>query len=128
MRHTQFFWGIPCICPDIPRGLGPTCSSGDTPHYARLESAVNILFCGLCIFFVDGLDKTDYGRGMNLKEYMQKERMRQGPLAERLGFSQSFVSRLMNGRNLPTIRVAEKIEIATNGAVRAQDWYESAQK
>lgn len=67
---------------------------------------------------------------MTLAEYLEITGMRRFHFAQKAGLSASSITELLNGQTLmPSLAVAQKIEAATNGAVRPQDWYiEPAEK
>ena len=59
---------------------------------------------------------------MKLKDYLTKKDLSQAQFSEMIGVSQSFVSQLVNGERLPSLTIATKIRVATNGAVTESDW------
>lgn len=61
------------------------------------------------------------GENMNIKEYLFLHRMSVNEFAEKIKCSRSYFSRLINGHVKPGKRLAEDIEEATNGEVKAQD-------
>ncbi|MDD2878561.1 MAG: XRE family transcriptional regulator [Acidiphilium sp.] len=60
---------------------------------------------------------------MTLNEYLSLSGESVGSFSERSGLAPSTVSRLRHGRRRPTLYQVEKIEAATSGKVRAQDFY-----
>ncbi|WP_370687535.1 helix-turn-helix domain-containing protein [Epibacterium sp. MM17-32] len=59
---------------------------------------------------------------MNLSEYLTEAGVTQSEFAARVGVTQGVISRLSSGHSLPGLALAVRIENATNGAVKAQNW------
>jgi transcriptional regulator with XRE-family HTH domain len=59
---------------------------------------------------------------MQLKTYLKRQGLTTESFAVMSGLSQSEVSRLANGRRLPSAATISKIEKATGGAVRKRDF------
>lgn len=56
---------------------------------------------------------------MTLRQYLFETRVKQREFADRIGVSESLVSRLKSGSRKPTALVARLIEKHTQGKVRA---------
>ncbi len=61
-------------------------------------------------------------RGMTLREYRRSYRLTLAAMAERIGCALTTVHGLEAGRRAPSLAMLERIEQATNGEVRAQDF------
>lgn len=61
-----------------------------------------------------------------LRNYRISIEKTQAELAEMLGLSQSFVSKMESGAQLPPLDLAVRIERMTNGAVPAASWIDDA--
>lgn len=61
------------------------------------------------------------GDNMNLKEYLFLNRISVNDFAQKIKCNRSYFSRVINGHIKPGRRLAEDIEEATNGAVKAKD-------
>ena len=57
-----------------------------------------------------------------LKKYLKANRATQRDFASSLGISQAFLSQLLNGRRIPSLDLAVRIERLTDGAVPASSW------
>ncbi|MDF2235393.1 helix-turn-helix transcriptional regulator [Albimonas sp. CAU 1670] len=57
-----------------------------------------------------------------LATYRAEKNQTQAALAHELGVSQSFVSMLETGRELPGLRLAQRIEALTEGSVPCSVW------
>ena len=60
---------------------------------------------------------------MKLKQYIRQSRMTQTQFAKQTGLSLSSVSRIISGDRQPSLRVMQSIYQATNGKVRADDFF-----
>ena len=60
---------------------------------------------------------------MKLKQYIRQSRMTQTQFAKQTGLSLSSVSRIINGERQPSLRVMQIIFRATDGKVRADDFF-----
>lgn len=58
---------------------------------------------------------------MRLKVYLATEDKRVKTLAEEIGMSREYLSEIINKKRFPGKKIAQKIEIATNGKVKAKD-------
>ena len=58
---------------------------------------------------------------MTLKEYLEKNRIKQADFAEITGLKQAMISLYINGQRRPSPETALKIEKATGGEVKAVD-------
>lgn len=61
---------------------------------------------------------------MKLSDYLRDKGEAQAALAERLGVSQSVVSRWAAGKRTPRPDMIKRIRAATGGKVKPGDWYE----
>lgn len=61
------------------------------------------------------------GENMNLKDYLYLHRMTVNEFAEKIKCNRCYFSRLINGHVKPGKRLANDIERATNGDVKAED-------
>lgn len=62
-----------------------------------------------------------------LRTYRISIEKTQAELAEMLGLSQSFVSKMESGAQLPPLDLAVRIERMTKGAVPAASWIDDAE-
>jgi transcriptional regulator with XRE-family HTH domain len=60
---------------------------------------------------------------MDLRTYLDRNPQSMPALAERLGVSRQALYRYVNGDRLPQPEIMERITKATNGLVRASDFY-----
>ena len=60
---------------------------------------------------------------MKLKQYIRQARITQTQFAKQTGLSLSSVSRIISGERQPSLRVMQIIYQATNGKVRADDFF-----
>lgn len=59
---------------------------------------------------------------MRLGEWLQKKHITQQEFANRIGKSQTAVSKLVNGKIMPTVETAKRIRDETKGRVGLNDW------
>ncbi|OIQ32321.1 MAG: hypothetical protein BM562_05485 [Alphaproteobacteria bacterium MedPE-SWcel] len=59
---------------------------------------------------------------MNLSEYLKMAMVTQSEFAAQVGVTQGVVSRLANGTKQPSLALAVRIELATQGAVTTHQW------
>ena len=64
-----------------------------------------------------------YDKGMKLKQYIRQARMTQTQFAKQTGLSLSSVSRIISGERQPSRRVMQIIYQATDGKVKADDFF-----
>ena len=64
-----------------------------------------------------------YDKSMKLKQYIRQARMTQTQFAKQTGLSLSSVSRMISGERQPSLRVMQIIYQATDGKVRADDFF-----
>lgn len=64
-----------------------------------------------------------YDKSMKLKQYIRQSRMTQTQFAKQTGLSLSSVSRMISGERQPSLRVMQIIYQATDGKVRADDFF-----
>ena len=57
-----------------------------------------------------------------LDSYIRAHNLSQRAIAERIGINQATLSRYMSGKSTPNVHIANKIAIATGGAVSPSDW------
>ena len=60
---------------------------------------------------------------MKLKQYIRQARMTQTQFAKQTRLSLSSLSRIINGERQPSLRVMQIIFRATDGKVRADDYF-----
>lgn len=60
---------------------------------------------------------------MSLKEYLIKNHITYRAFAERVGIDAAQLARYANGQQLPNLRNAHKIFIATKKVVNLQSWF-----
>jgi transcriptional regulator with XRE-family HTH domain len=58
---------------------------------------------------------------MKLEAYRLKHKLSRSELAEHLGLSQSYVSQILRGDRIGSIKTARKIQERTGGKVKAAD-------
>jgi transcriptional regulator with XRE-family HTH domain len=58
---------------------------------------------------------------MDLKIYFYKKNILGRDFAKKIGLSHGALSQILNGHRIPHRSTAEKIEVATNGDVKATD-------
>jgi transcriptional regulator with XRE-family HTH domain len=61
--------------------------------------------------------------GMKLADYMAENGLTDDAVAQRIGRDRSFVTKLRQGRATPSLRTAQDLSLATNGAVSAEDFF-----
>jgi transcriptional regulator with XRE-family HTH domain len=59
---------------------------------------------------------------MRLDEWLKQKRVRQEDFADMIGVRQSAISHLVRGKRNPSLELMLKIEAATKGKVRPNDW------
>lgn len=59
---------------------------------------------------------------MRLGEWLQKKHITQQEFANRIGRSQTAVSKLVNGKIMPSVETAQRIRDETKGRVGLNDW------
>lgn len=60
---------------------------------------------------------------MNLRDYLKKKGLKQYFIASQLGISRAHFHRLLNGTGMPSLEIAVKIELLTNGEVTPKELY-----
>jgi transcriptional regulator with XRE-family HTH domain len=58
-----------------------------------------------------------------LKEWLDSAGLRQVRIADKLGVTPGYVCQLISGEKRPSLELAAKIELATDGAVSMRDWF-----
>lgn len=58
---------------------------------------------------------------MDLKIYFYKKNIKGQDFAKQIGLSHGALSMILNGRRIPHLSTAKKIEAATNGEIKAVD-------
>jgi ribosome-binding protein aMBF1 (putative translation factor) len=64
----------------------------------------------------------EYAANLQLVTYMRSHNLSQEWLATKIGKSQSTTSRYLAGKIVPDVRTANKIALATGGAISPSDW------
>ncbi len=59
---------------------------------------------------------------MKLLNYIKMANVNRKQFARTLNISQGYLSKLINGQKVPSMRLAERIEEATDDAVTKSDW------
>lgn len=59
---------------------------------------------------------------MKLSHWLDREKRTDSWLAERVGRDRSIITRIKNGDALPSVEVAAKIQVITEGMVTATDY------
>jgi transcriptional regulator with XRE-family HTH domain len=65
---------------------------------------------------------------MKLQDYLKAKRISQARFARRVGMSRSGVSRLIAGNRYPSPETLRKVFLATDGEVKANDFYDQAMR
>ena len=65
---------------------------------------------------------------MRLGTYLRERRMTQREFAERIGVSRSYLSMLISGSKIPSLKIATKIEKETGGEVTAIAMLDQAER
>ena len=65
---------------------------------------------------------------MKLRTYLQSHQIRQDEFAARIGVTQSYVSRLVRGAQLPSRRLVRRIAEETDNKVGLHDFEESDER
>lgn len=60
---------------------------------------------------------------MNLKDYLKKKGLKQYFVAAQLGITPAHFHRILNGIGCPSLEIAVKIELLTNGEVTPKELY-----
>jgi hypothetical protein len=58
---------------------------------------------------------------MDLREYLFKNRLKVTDFAKIIGYERGYINKVVNGLMIPGRKLAESIEKATNGEVKAED-------
>lgn len=58
----------------------------------------------------------------SLAQYLDRKKLNQAALAQRVGTTQATISRLASGSQNPNIKLAQKIAVETDGCVPVSDW------
>ena len=58
---------------------------------------------------------------MHLREYLWNHKITIQQFAEKIKYNRHYISQIMRGEKVPSQRLAEDIERATNGEVKAED-------
>ena len=59
---------------------------------------------------------------ITLAEYLSKRRMTQTEFAALVGINSANISKLCNKRFMPSLNLAARIEVATEGEVKVSSW------
>jgi transcriptional regulator with XRE-family HTH domain len=65
---------------------------------------------------------------MKLNEYIKQNKLTQNKFAIKSGLTRSAICRLLKGQRFPTPETMNKIELATLGQVKANDFLKQAQE
>ena len=65
---------------------------------------------------------------MLLKDYLKTKKISQYRLAKMCGMNESTISLLLQGKRFPRPETMNKIELATDGEVKANDFMKQAQE
>lgn len=65
---------------------------------------------------------------MRLGAYLRERSMTQREFAERIGVSRSYLSMLISGSKIPSLKIATKIEKETGGEVTATAMLDQAER
>lgn len=76
-----------------------------------------------CIKMLDAHMHQRHILGMTLEQFLEQNAMTEAAFAARIGCSQSQVHRLRKGKSFPSPNMVRRIEAATDGLVKAGDWY-----
>jgi len=61
---------------------------------------------------------------MFLKDYIKEQRLSMRRFAKKSGLSVSAVSRILSNQRFPTPETMRRVSLATDGKVKANDFYE----
>lgn len=61
------------------------------------------------------------GENMNLREYLFLKRMSVTEFSKLVDHSRNYISQIVNGKHIPSKKLARAIEKATNGEVTAEE-------
>ena len=64
---------------------------------------------------------------MYLKDYLKSKKISQYRFAKMCGMNESTISLILQGKTFPTPETIKKIELATDGEVKANDFMKQAQ-
>jgi transcriptional regulator with XRE-family HTH domain len=64
--------------------------------------------------------------GRKLKEWMGRNGVKTLAVCVRIGIYPNQVSRILNGKSVPSLKTAFAIQVLTNGAVRAEDFLDGS--
>lgn len=59
---------------------------------------------------------------MRLRTWLKQVKMQQQVFAKTVPVTEQYLSHLLNGKRKPSMRLAERIEELTEGAVTPNDW------
>ena len=76
-----------------------------------------------CCFFVNTMIKII----MFLKDYLKTNNISQNRFAKKCGVDKSSMSRIVQGKRFPRPEILNRIELATDGEVKANDFMKEAQ-
>jgi len=64
----------------------------------------------------------------DLKTHLKNKKKKQSDFAKDIGVTQNTINVLVNGKSMPSLRLAYKIERATGGLVTLYDWISEDEK
>ena len=73
---------------------------------------------------MDGAIQMIHPSGMNLKTYLEQERLTASDFARQIGVYPSTITRAAKGEAMPSPSLMKQIMDATQGAVSPNDWFE----
>ena len=65
---------------------------------------------------------------MNLRDYLHFQRMTIQEFADKVGYTRTHLSMIVNDKMNPSARLAKDIERLTNGEVEASQWIKKKKK
>lgn len=74
------------------------------------------------------MSTSKYYSNMKLNEYIIQNKLTQNKFAIKSGLTRSAICRLLKGQRFPTPDTMNKIELATLGQVKANDFLKQAQE
>ena len=72
------------------------------------------------------MEKKQNTGSKKLSTWMKRRKLNQETFASRVEVTQESVSRYLTGKSRPRPEIAMRIQAATNGWVRLQDWFKAA--
>ena len=75
---------------------------------------------------IDRLSTVNYYFFMTLSEYLKANKVSQSKFARRCGMSRAAICRIVAGNRFPTPETMRRIFLATDGQVKADDFFTAA--